>query len=160
MQPGEEESMQASSSLLSQTRNEAARLVLDFHPCSAPHTAASKNRTRASLSHDRRLNMARQWLQAHYFEPIQLSDIARIANMSVFHFCRSYRNQFGLPPHHEVLCLRLQLAEYLLKNSNEPVTDIANAVGFESRTTLFRHLMRSRGRSPMEIRQEARRGMS
>ena len=46
-------------------------------------------------------------------------------------------------------------AEQLLLNDSMPVEQVASLAGFQSRTTLFRHMQRKTGRCPNALRREA-----
>lgn len=102
----------------------------------------------------RRLQVARATLRARYFEPITMADLAAAACMSMHHFMRSYSAEFGCSAHDELVALRVGLAEHLLTTTSLQVRQIAAAVGFESRTTLFRHFIRHHQRSPEQYRRE------
>lgn len=102
----------------------------------------------------RRLQVARATLRARYFEPITMADLAAAACMSMHHFMRCYTTQFGRSAHDELVALRIGLAEHLLTTTRLQVRQIAAAVGFESRTTLFRHFIRHHQRSPEQYRRE------
>jgi transcriptional regulator GlxA family with amidase domain len=107
-----------------------------------------------SDSRQRRLQHARATLRARYFEPIAMADLAAAACMSMHHFMRCYSAEFGCSAHDELVALRIGLAEHLLTTTKLQVRQIAAAVGFESRTTLFRHFIRHHQRSPEQYRRE------
>lgn len=102
----------------------------------------------------RRLQAAREVLRARYFEAITMHDLAAAACMSLHHFMRCYTAQFGCSAHEELVALRIGLAEHLLTTTRMQVRQIAAAVGFESRTTLFRHFIRHHQRSPEQYRRD------
>lgn len=107
-----------------------------------------------SDSRQRRLLAARDMLRARYFEAITMQDLAAEACMSLHHFMRCYSAQFGRSAHDELIALRIDLAEHLLTTTRLQVRQIAAAVGFESRTTLFRHFIRHHHRSPEQYRRD------
>jgi transcriptional regulator GlxA family with amidase domain len=102
----------------------------------------------------RRLQAAREVLRARYFEAITMNDLAAAACMSLHHFMRCFSAQFGCSAHEELVALRISLAEHLLTTTRMQVRQIAAAVGFESRTTLFRHFIRRHQRSPEQYRRD------
>ena len=83
-----------------------------------------------------------------------MNDLAAAACMSLHHFMRCYSAQFGRSAHEELIALRIGLAEHLLATTRMQVRQIAVAVGFESRTTLFRHFIRHHQRSPEQYRRD------
>jgi len=87
---------------------------------------------------------------------ISLSDMAAVAELSRYHFARSFARTYGRPPHQYLLLRRISLAATLLANSNIPVSDIAIRVGFSSPARLSIAFHRIIGRSPRVFRQESR----
>ena len=123
----------------------------------AAHASSRSPRQQSSL---RRLTRSRELIRARYFEDLHLAQLAECANMSPFHFSRSFRAAFGKSPLQEVVELRVELAEHLLLTTRIEIAAIARAVGFDSRTTLFRHFVRLRGESPQAMRKRQRRALS
>lgn len=116
--------------------------------------AAAALESPRSDSRLRRLQAARDVLRTRYFEEITMNDLAAAACMSLHHFMRCYSAQFGRSAHEELIALRIGLAEHLLATTRMQVRQIAVAVGFESRTTLFRHFIRHHQRSPEQYRRD------
>jgi AraC-like DNA-binding protein len=90
----------------------------------------------------RHLVRAKDLADARYFEPLNVDDMARAANLSRAHFSREFRRAFGEPPHVYLLTRRLERAAALLRTTDRSVTDICLAVGLQSVgsfTTSFTH---------------------
>jgi len=82
-------------------------------------------------------------MDARYFEPLQIADIARAAHLSPAHFSRAFRSAFGESPHQYLLTRRLERAAHLLRCTDRSVTEICLAVGLSSPgsfTTSFRRV--------------------
>jgi AraC family transcriptional regulator len=62
--------------------------------------------------------------------------LARLAEVSLAHFSRIFREATGVPPHGYVLAARLDLARKLLAQSNLPISRIAEECGFSSQSHL------------------------
>jgi transcriptional regulator GlxA family with amidase domain len=89
-------------------------------------------------------------------EQLTLADLSVEAELSAWHFLRSFREAFGETPHAFLTRLRLERAKQLLTLSGRPVTEICFDVGFTSLgsfSTLFR---RQVGLSPAEFRRRVR----
>jgi AraC-like DNA-binding protein len=100
----------------------------------------------------RHLLRAKDLVDARYFEPLNVDDLARAAGLSRFHFSREFRRAFGESPHAYLLTRRLERAAALLRRTDRSVADICFAVGLRSVgsfTTSFRRIF---GRSPTEYR--------
>jgi AraC family transcriptional regulator len=105
----------------------------------------------------RRLHRARDYAAAYFDQPLTLDDLARVAALSPNHLLRTFRQAFGQTPHQYLTELRLERARALLAQTDQPVTAICLAVGFESPgsfSTLFR---RRYGLAPSQLRAAATR---
>lgn len=100
----------------------------------------------------RRLHVGRDYLHAHVAEPLRLPAVARAACLSTHHFHRLFRQVFGMPPHRYLVELRISRAARLLADTDEPVTQIALACGFESPAAFGARFRRARGSSPAAYR--------
>lgn len=83
---------------------------------------------------DRRLLQISDYIQAHLDQPIRLSGLAAIADMSQYHFSRLFKQSTGLSPHKYVINQRVEKAKKLLKESNLSLSDIALECGFNSQS--------------------------
>jgi AraC-like DNA-binding protein len=104
----------------------------------------------------RRLHRARDYAAACFDEPITLNDMARVACLSTNHFLRTFRQAFHQTPHQYLTRIRLERARGLLAQTDQPVTDVCFAVGFESLGS-FSWLFRQRvGLAPEAYRRAKR----
>lgn len=104
----------------------------------------------------RRLHRARDYAAACFDEPITLNDMARVACLSTNHFLRTFKQAFHQTPHQYLTRIRLERAQGLLANTDQPVTDVCLSVGFESLGS-FSWLFRQRvGLAPEAYRRAKR----
>lgn len=61
---------------------------------------------------------------------LNLEDLAKIAKMSKYHFCRSFKKHYGIAPMQYFVELRISKAKELLMFSDLNITQIAYSVGF------------------------------
>ncbi|MGI8750997.1 MAG: helix-turn-helix transcriptional regulator [Acidimicrobiales bacterium] len=104
------------------------------------------------LPRARHLLRARDLVDAHYFEPLLVADLAAAACLSPAYFSREFRRTFGESPHQYLLTRRLERAASLLRTTDRPVTEICLAVGLSSLgsfTTSFRRVF---GMRPLTYR--------
>jgi AraC-like DNA-binding protein len=91
-------------------------------------------------------------VDAYYFDPLTVADLARVAGLSPAHFSREFRRTFGESPHQYVLTRRLERAAALLRTTDRSVADICCSVGLTSVgafTTSFRRMF---AKTPSEYR--------
>lgn len=101
------------------------------------------------------LYRARELIDEHYAQPLDLNDLARTANFSRYHFLRAFRRTFHTTPHEYLTRKRIERAKELLAESEFTVTEICFKVGFESLgsfSTLFHKIV---GWSPSIYRARA-----
>jgi AraC-like DNA-binding protein len=78
-----------------------------------------------------RLARARELMDTAWAAPLTLSQIAREAGMSPYHFARVFAELEGVPPHRYLVAVRLRHAAARLQ-AGGGVTDTAHATGFGS----------------------------
>ena len=100
----------------------------------------------------RHLLRARDLVDARYFEPIGVDDLARAAGLSRFHFSREFRKAFGESPHAYLLTRRLERAAALLRGTDRRVAEICFAVGLRSVGSFTTSFTRTFGVSPTAYR--------
>ena len=101
------------------------------------------------------LRRARELIDTQYSQPLDLDELARIANFSRYHFLRAFRAAFYATPHEYLTRKRVERAKELLAESELTVTEICLEVGFESLgsfSTLFHKIV---GWSPSIYRANA-----
>ncbi len=100
----------------------------------------------------RRLYRARDFLYSCYRDPVTVADAARIAAMSPFHFQRMFKSAFGVTAMQFVQRRRLATARHLLTTTEEDVTSVCLAVGFESLGSFSALFKREFGVPPSKVR--------
>ena len=77
-----------------------------------------------------------------------LDQMARLAGMSKFHFCRQFKTRFRMTPRQFLLRRRLDLAKTTLTQGESNLTHVALAAGFGSSSQFSKDFKRSFGVSP------------
>jgi AraC-like DNA-binding protein/ligand-binding sensor protein len=95
---------------------------------------------------------AREYIDKHKAEQLSLTDVAKAAGASVFHFCKVFHKATGLKFTDYVARVRLEDARNRLLNPNLRVSEIAYDVGFQSLTQFNRTFKRVFGQSPTDFR--------
>ncbi|GAA4926095.1 AraC family transcriptional regulator [Actinomycetospora succinea] len=96
------------------------------------------------------LRRARDRIDRHYAEPLDLDALAATAGLSKYHFLRCFARTYGRTPHAYLTERRVERAQDLLRATNLTVTEVCWLVGYSglgSFSTRFRRLV---GCSPSE----------
>lgn len=94
----------------------------------------------------------KEYIREHYFEEIELQDIADFVNLNSDYMRRLFKKQEKISISKYLLKFRMEKAIFLLLNSNKSITDIAFEVGFNSRQHFYRVFMEQYGLNPKEYR--------
>jgi len=101
---------------------------------------------------------ARDYIEKHQTEELSLSEVAKAAGASVFHFCKIFHKSTGLKFTDYVARVRLEQARTQLLNPNRRISEVAYDVGFQSLTQFNRTFKRVFGQSPSEFREHVSAG--
>src|ERR1700753_1294594 len=104
----------------------------------------------------RRLLRAKDRMDAASHEAWPITRLAEVSGVSPAHFARAFRRAYGIPPHRYLLTRRIEQASTLLRDTQLSITDIAFATGWQSLGTFGRIFRDITGRSPGEMRIDAR----
>ncbi|MDI9836049.1 AraC family transcriptional regulator [Streptomyces sp. KAU_LT] len=94
----------------------------------------------------RALRHVREMLHSQLDSNIRLDDLAAVAGCSKRHLIRSFRQAYGVPPHHYRTLLRLARAKTLLA-AGRSVAETAAELGYCDQSQLNRHFRREFGMS-------------
>ncbi len=100
----------------------------------------------------RHLLRARDLVDTHFHEPVDVTRLARVAGMSRAHFSRQFRREFGQSPHAYLLTRRLERAATLLRTTDRSVADICIDVGLRSVGSFTSSFGRTFGMTPTAYR--------
>lgn len=133
--------------------------TLTAAPASGPHARpepimehGADAATPAAPPTHRGIRRALAFAAEHFTEAITLSDIAREASLSRFHFCRLFRQETGLRFREYLQHLRVRQARTLLADPSLTVTEVAYAAGFNDLSTFDKVFKRIVGAAPSEYR--------
>lgn len=113
---------------------------------SRPAPGAENPRTREQVL----AAIARIEDRAH--EELDLGGLAQSAGLSPFHFLRIFKRETGVTPYRFIVQTRIRNAIEFLRDTSEPVTDIAFDVGFGDLSNFINAFRREVGCSPREYR--------
>ena len=109
--------------------------------------------SRAVEAFNRRLLRARDAMDRAFAEPLDVPALAAIASVSEAHFSRSFRATFGETPHRYLQRRRVERSMFLLRETEQSVTEICFSVGFTSLGTFSRTFRGIVGETPSQYRE-------
>lgn len=92
-------------------------------------------------------------VDAHLDSSLTIEDLAKLANLSTFHFARMFRLSVGIPPHGYMAKRRIDRAKQHLREGVLSLTDIARACGYASPSHFSRTFKEATGATPGAWRQ-------
>jgi transcriptional regulator GlxA family with amidase domain len=104
----------------------------------------------------RRLLRAKDRMDAHSEEDWPVERLAEISCLSPAHFARSFKAAFGIPPHRYLLSRRIERAKSMLRDTDEPITEVAFTAGWLSIGTFGRTFRDVTGNNPATERETLR----
>jgi AraC family transcriptional regulator len=97
-----------------------------------------------------------QYLEENLDRNLSLAELAGVVQLSVFHFTRKFRAEFGCPPHAYVMRRRIECAKAQLARGNVPLKVVAANSGFADQSHMTRLFQRLLGVTPAEYRKAAK----
>lgn len=97
------------------------------------------------------LRRARDHVDRHFSEPLDLDTLAGIAGLSKYHFLRLFRTTYGRTPAAYLSVRRVERAQDLLRTTNLTVTEVCFAVGFASLGSFSSRFSAVTGETPRDF---------
>lgn len=100
----------------------------------------------------RQLRQVLDYIDAHFEQQIKLENLAQLLGMSQFHFSRLFKQSLGSSPYQYLIQQRVERAKQLLKQTDQPIVEIALACGFNSHSHLSKTFRQIIGVTPKAYR--------
>lgn len=134
---------------------ESIAVALSAHIAKRYSTLPSKLEAyRGGLSRSR-LTLVLEYINANLSEKLELSLLAQVAGLNVFHFARAFKQSTGESPHQYVLRRRIEQAKDFLRSSRLSVIEASARTGFVDQSHFSKVFRRIVGVAPSEYRNDA-----
>jgi AraC family transcriptional regulator len=94
------------------------------------------------------------YIEEHLGQQVCLQTLAEMSRLSVHHFCRAFKQSFGIPPHQYQVQRRMEVAKLLLADPATSVTDIALSLGYAQTSSFSNAFRKTTGWTPTVYRRE------
>jgi AraC family transcriptional regulator len=93
-------------------------------------------------------------IEEHLCERTPLVALAKLVRLSPSHFCRAFRQSFGIPPHEYHIRRRIEKAKALLAEREASVTGVGFALGYSHTSSFSVAFRKITGQTPIEFRRD------
>lgn len=100
----------------------------------------------------RRRRRVLDFIADNYESDLSLAELARVAEMSTFHFAREFKRATGTSPHQYLIKFRVERAKALLTESEIPLVEVGSRSGFSHQSHFTRLFHRLTGMTPQSYR--------
>lgn len=95
-----------------------------------------------------RLQQVLDYIHSYLERPLQLAELAEVAGMSQYYFCRLFKQLMGIAPYQYVLQQRMEKAQDLLRQGKYTIAEIALLVGCNDQSRFTKHFKKHVGVTP------------
>lgn len=103
---------------------------------------------------DFKLAQVKDFIEAHLAENLTISQMAKVAHLSQFHFARAFKVATGESPHQYVIQQRIERAKMLLSITRLSVFEVADRVGFSNQSHFTAQFRKITGVTPKVYRDQ------
>ena len=109
------------------------------------------------ISGNRQCAVARRYIDLHFKESLTLEQLADEVHMNKYYLSHAFKREYGVSPINYMISRRVEESKYLLAETDLPMSQIAQLLGFSSLSYFSQVFRRSQNISPMEYRKNTRR---
>jgi AraC family transcriptional regulator len=122
--------------------------VLIIHLLRHYSTLRPRNKPTVERASNQRLQLVVDYIHSHLDRSIHLAELAAVANMSQYHFCRSFKQSLGIAPYQYVLQQRMEKAKELLHQGKYNIAEISQLAGCTDQSRFSKQFKRHFGITP------------
>jgi AraC-like DNA-binding protein len=100
------------------------------------------------------VQQVQRYIAENYMRDISMTDVANQLHISYYHLSHAFKEKMGVSPHNYMIDLRISEATRLLINTQYPICEISNMVGYTNQSRFFAQFKKVKNTSPMQFRKE------
>jgi AraC-like DNA-binding protein len=109
----------------------------------------------SGLSQSRVISLAVDFIEKNFSSPITLAQVCEACGgISEQYLCRQFKKSYGLRPFEYILNMRIRYAKFLLAQTGEPISTVAERSGFEHISYFYKKWRCFEETSPTKWRNE------
>ncbi|WP_454630717.1 helix-turn-helix transcriptional regulator [Bradyrhizobium cenepequi] len=95
-----------------------------------------------------------EYIEEHLGEQVCLLELAALARLSLHHFCRAFKQSFGVPAYQYQVERRMEAAKLQLADRAVSITDIALSLGYAQTSSFSSAFRKTTGWTPTDYRRQ------
>lgn len=103
------------------------------------------------------INLVRDYMQENFHRQIYLSELAALAQLSEYHFCRMFKQSLAQTPQAYLLAIRIEQVKLRLSCGQLSLAEVSLQCGFANQSHMGRYFKKLVGISPRQYRHLAAR---
>lgn len=111
-----------------------------------------ERKTNALGTKEKHLTLCKEYIDTHYNEDLQISDVAQAVHLSVNYIYRLFKEVLNTSPHDYLTTVRMQYAKTYLIDTDISTQEIASHLGYTNYTTFYSMFNKRMRMSPHEYR--------
>ena len=111
---------------------------------------------RLSCRGSRECDLVRRYIDNHFKENLSLDQLSAIARINKYYLVHAFRKEFNTSPINYLIARRIQESRFLLAETNQPLSQIAQTLGFSSLSYFSQSFRRLEGITPKAYRKRHR----
>lgn len=92
------------------------------------------------------------YMQVHFYRQVYLAELAELAQLSEYHFCRMFKQSMAQTPQAYLLAIRIEQVKLRVSQGQASMAEIALECGFANQSHMGRYFKKLVGISPRQYR--------
>ena len=114
--------------------------------------SGARNQARSEYHYIKTVKETADYINNNVSQDVSIDELASLCNMSRYHYIRTFKKCFGVPPYKYLIKARLSIAKLLLESTNLSMTEISLKSGFLTPNRFSEVFKQNMNMTPTEYR--------